>query len=124
MTHNEVVQGIKDIIQDAPAYDKDTADLSIIRTTFGLIDPETNKRYNDIIYATLAQITLPFHMTRGWAMLEYEGFSYILSIDKTLREKLRDERLVDCIISLQQRTTLNIAIARAEDRPNRVNNKK
>ena len=93
-----------------------------LRTTFGIINPETHKRYNDIIYSLIVHDTFTNDIIKYESMFyRHAQRVYMLDIDTDLKNKLQHNKKVDVIISLQQRMGLNIAVARAPSRPTKGN---
>lgn len=88
-----------------------------IRQTFGVINPKTGKLYSDIIdyHLTIRQLTdikiLPNSFIESNIKGE-EGEFYLLHLDSKLRNRLKKEGIVTCIVSMQKRTYGNIAEAR------------
>lgn len=84
-----------------------------VRTTFGIINPDTHRKYNDIIHAFIIHDTLTVEAIKYEDMFyRHEQKIYILDVDTSLRNRILHEQSVDVIISLQQRMGLNIAVAR------------
>lgn len=88
--------------------------LSNVRTTFGIVDPKTGLKYPDIINAFLLKTNVTReNLNSGY--LIHDKKEYVASMDTNLREIIRDTKKgasIPCIISLQQRTDIWIAIVR------------
>ncbi len=85
-----------------------------IRETFGIIDPSTSQPYTDIVKASI-QIRTFNKLDRHKETLSYRERYYQLQMDTLLLSKLSslfECEKVDVIVSFQQRTDFNIAIAR------------
>lgn len=91
--------------------------MTNIRQTFGIKNPLTGTLYSDIIdfHLTVRQLTdikiLPNSFIESH-LPDEEGEMYLLHMDSKLRNKLKREGIVTCIISMQKRTCGNIAEAR------------
>lgn len=88
-----------------------------IRQTFGVINSLTGKLYPDIIdyHLTVRELTdiklLPNSFVESHLKNE-SGEMYLLHLDSKLKNRLRKEGIVTCIISMQKRAYGNIAEAR------------
>ena len=87
-----------------------------IRNTFGVIDKKTNKKYSDILTSFIKVLTLtPEDLDYKYLIIPSEKYGdiiYHLKTDSTLRNKLREEYKVECIVSFQIRRQGNVAVAR------------
>ena len=88
-----------------------------IRQTFGVKNPLTGRLYPDIInyHLTVRELTdiklLPNSFVESH-LKDESGERYLLHLDSKLKNKLRKEGIVTCIISMQKRACGNIAEAR------------
>ncbi len=86
------------------------------RNTFGVIDKRTGKKYSDIITSFIKTLPLtPEDLEYKYLVIPSEkhgDITYQLKTDSTLRNKLRKEYKVDCIVSFQIRRQGNVAVAR------------
>lgn len=84
---------------------------SNFRETFGILDPNTSKMYEDIIGASLQNRMMRIdHLEKGYLILG--SSQYLIHVDKeTLREILYSNEAY-CVVSFQRRTTGNYAMVR------------
>jgi len=84
------------------------------RHTFGIIDPSTHKQYKDIISASIIKDIISSKMVHSNNARSYyhRGKMYHLNMDKELKDYLLEHRYADVVISIQDRTDINIAVAR------------
>lgn len=85
-----------------------------IRTTFGVIDPETGEKYPDIINSYLIHALLDTSATYGYNTIVVGNKTYWLTMDKVLRVAIQNNggKPVNAIVSIQERTDMLIAVAR------------
>lgn len=90
--------------------------INLYRTTFGIIDPMTGKIYSDIKRAyirhgilTLAEVRAS--ITEG-LVVTHEGRTFNIICDRQLIDYLKIHSRAEVILSMQERTTGNVAIAR------------
>lgn len=88
-----------------------------MRQTFGVINPVTGKIYSDIIdyHLTVRQLTDAKVQPNSFIESHIEGQEgemYRIHMDSKLRNKLIKDGVVTSIISMQKRTSGNVAEAR------------
>lgn len=83
------------------------------RKTFGIYDPQTNKRYDDIISSFLMTKQLSLNdIHNGTISPDRSLTKYILHVDNNAELAIKRHGILRCIISFQTRTTGKYAIAR------------
>lgn len=86
-----------------------------VRNTFGLIDPLTKKRYEDILSAHLQLLYLSFETWNECGSLAESrdrNKDYAILIDHATLKELIQKGTIPCIVSFQRRTTGNYAVVR------------
>jgi len=87
------------------------------RETFGLTDPTTGRRYEDIVKAVAITTTLDASYERNEG-INFKDTNYILHLDPPVLAALRilpSGRTIQVVISYQIRTDCNIALVRLYD---------
>jgi hypothetical protein len=84
-----------------------------IRETFGLIDPLTGKRYQDIQNAFLLTLRITEQdKIEKRITLSTNNLSFFLHCDSKVKKEIKEKGFCDCIVSFQIRTDIKIALAR------------
>ncbi len=81
------------------------------RKSFSIIDPSTNKKFEDIIEAYLSTRYITVE-DFDYGYLNVKGFNYRLICDKETKQSLGLDGFARVIVSFQHRTTGLYAIAR------------
>lgn len=85
-----------------------------IRQTFGIIDQETGKQYEDIIHAFLLSLRITEEDRKiGWITLT-NMTSFRLHCDSVVRKEIIEKGYCNCIVSFQIRKDIKIALARKD----------
>lgn len=87
--------------------------LILARETFGIIDPATGQRYEDIKKAYLhAKEVTAEELKQSEICKAPNGILYKIQIDKETWQKIMKDGAAYCVISFQQRTYGNFALIR------------
>ena len=87
--------------------------LILVRETFGIIDPATGQRYEDIKKAYLhARTVTAAEIKESEICKAPNGILYKIQVDKETRQKILKDGSAQCVISFQQRTYGNFALIR------------
>lgn len=90
-----------------------TINRALVRDTFGIIDPATGKQYDDIIFAFIHRDVISDSKLQFNSVLsDLKGETYSIQMDSKTRKKLKEEGLIEVIVSYQKRTTGNYAMVR------------
>ncbi len=85
---------------------------SNIRETFGIIEKETGKQYQDIINAFLLSLRITEEDKRANKIILNNNTTFLLHCDSKVKREIKEKGYCDCIVSFQIRTSIKIALAR------------